>query len=121
MSEKIGYAKGLFTGFLSGGAIVALVALLYAPKSGKELRKDIKDKTDHYYDETGKLISDAKSKAKDLVNGGLKIFTNAKSKTDSILSTGKGLIDGETSKLKTAFQAGINAYSETKNQNNERS
>jgi gas vesicle protein len=121
MTEKNGYGKGLITGFLGGSAIIALVALLFAPKSGKELRKDIKDKTDKYYDDTEKLITDAKLKAKELVNGGLKIFTDAKSKTDTILSTGKEIIDGEKSKLKTAFQAGVNAYTETVNQKNERS
>jgi gas vesicle protein len=121
MSQKIGYTKGLFTGFLGGGAIVALFALLYAPKSGRELRKDIKIKTDKYYDETGKLISDAKLKAKDAVNGGLKIFTDAKSKTDSMITSGKEFIDNEKSKLKTAFKAGVDAYTETKNQNNDNS
>ena len=109
MSKK-NYVKGLFTGFLSGGAIVTLAALLYAPKSGKELRQDIKDKT-----------GDAKLKAKDLVNGGLKIFSDAKNKTDSIITTGKEFIDNEKSKLKTAFQAGVDAYNETKNQNTDHS
>jgi gas vesicle protein len=141
MSQENGYVKGLFIGFLAGGAIVALVALLTAPKSGKELRKDIKNKTDEYYDETEKFIADAKVKAKDMMNEGKKrseqlianaksnseellknaerIFTEAKSKTGSIVSTGKEVVDGETSKLKTAFKAGVNAYKETKNQNNE--
>src|ERR1035437_8699423 len=105
MSNENGYVKGLFIGFLAGGAIGALVALLYAPKSGKELRYDIKNKTDEYYDETEKFIADAKVKAK--------------SKTGSIVSTGKEVVDGETAKLKTAFKAGVNAYKETKNQNNE--
>jgi gas vesicle protein len=104
------YVKGLFTGFLGGGAIVTLVALLYAPKSGKELRQEIKDKTDN-----------AKLKAKDLVNGGLKIFSDAKSKTDSIITTGKEFIDNEKTKLKTAFHAGVDAYNETINQNTDHS
>ena len=45
MSQENGYVKGLFIGLLTGSAIGAIVALLYAPKSGKELRKDIKIKT----------------------------------------------------------------------------
>ena len=141
MSQENGYVKGLFIGLLTGGAIGAIVALLYAPKSGKELRKDIKNKTDEYYDETEKFIADAKVKAKDMVNEGKKrseqlisnakskseellknaerIFTEAKSKTGSIVSSGKEVVNGETSKLKTAFKAGVDAYKETKNQNNE--
>ena len=141
MSEDNGYVKGLFVGLLAGGAIGALVALLYAPKSGKELRNDIKSKTDEYYDETEKFIADAKVKAKDMMNEGKKrseniianakskseellknaerIFTEAKSKTGSFVASGKDVVDGETAKLKTAFKAGVDAYKETKNQNNE--
>jgi len=141
MSQENGYVKGLFSGLLAGGAIFALIALLSAPKSGKELRKDIQDKTDEYYDETEKFIADAKVKAKDMMNEGKKrseqlianakskseellknaerIFTEAKSKTGSIVSTGKEVVDGEAANLKTAFKAGVNAYKETKNQNNE--
>jgi gas vesicle protein len=141
MSEENGYVKGLFVGLLAGGAVGAIIALLYAPKSGKELRNDIKIKTDEYYDETEKFIADAKVKAKDMMNEGKKrseqiiataktkseellknaerIFTEAKSKSGSIVSGGKEVIDGETAKLKTAFKAGVNAYKDTKNQNNE--
>jgi gas vesicle protein len=141
MSQDNHYVKGLFVGLLTGGAIGAIIALLYAPKSGKELRKDIKNKTDEYYDETEKFIAEAKEKAKDLMNEGKKkseqlisnaktkseellknaerIFTEAKSKTGNIVSTGKEVVDSETNKLKTAFKAGVNAYKETKNQNNE--
>ena len=72
MSEENGYVKGLFVGLLAGCAMGALVALLTVPKSGKELRKDIKNKTDEYYDETEKFISDAKVKAKDMMNEGKK-------------------------------------------------
>jgi gas vesicle protein len=141
MSQENGYVKGLFIGLLTGGAIGAIVALLYAPKSGKELRNDIKNKTDECFDETEKFIADAKVKAKDMMNEGKiraeqmianakskseellknaeRIFAEAKSKTGSILSNGKEIIDDESSKLKTAFKAGVNAYNETKNQNDE--
>ena len=44
-------SKGLLIGFLTGGIVGAAIALLYAPKSGKELRKDIKDKADEFKDE----------------------------------------------------------------------
>ena len=110
MSQGNGYIKGLFSGLLAGGVIVSIVALLSAPKRGKELRRDIKNKTDECFDETEKFIADAKVKAKDIMNDGKKIFTEAKSKTESIVSTGKEVVDGESAKLKTAFKAGVNAY-----------
>jgi len=37
-----GLTKGLFLGFLAGSVIGAVTALLLAPKSGRELREDIK-------------------------------------------------------------------------------
>ena len=141
MSQDNGYVKGLFIGLLTGGAVGAIVALLYAPKSGKELRNDIKIKTDEYYDETEKFIADAKVRAKDMMNEGKKrseqlisnakskseelmknaerIFAEAKSKTGTFVASGKEVVDGESAKLKTAFKAGVNAYKDTKNQNNE--
>ena len=141
MSKENSYPKGLFIGLLAGGAVGALVALLYAFKSGKELRKDITNKTDEYVDETEKIITDSKVKARAMMNEGKKkseqmianakskseellknaerIFMEAKSKTDSIVSFGKEVVNGETSKIKTAFKAGVNSYKETKNQNNE--
>ena len=141
--EENNLSKGLLIGFLAGGAIGAIFALLYATKSGKELRLDIKHKTDEYMDDAEKFIADAKVKAKDVINEGKKkseklvseakakseellkdaerIFTDAKGKTGSFVSTGKDVLDSETSKLKTAFKAGIDAYKETRNQNNEES
>ena len=141
MSEENHYVKGLLVGLLAGGALGAVIALLYAPKSGKELRIDIKSKTDEYYDETEKFIADAKVKAKDMINEGKKrseqiivnakskseellknaerIFTEAKSKTGSFVASGKDIVDGETEKLKSALKAGVNAYKDSKNQNND--
>jgi gas vesicle protein len=139
--EENNLSKGLLIGFLAGGAIGAIFALLYAPKSGKELREDIRNKTDEYMEEADKFIADAKVKAKDVINEGKKkseklisdakvkseellkdaekIFTDAKGKTGSFVSSGKDALDSESSKLKSAFKAGIDAYKETRNQNNE--
>lgn len=75
MSEN-NMGKGLLIGFLAGGAVGAVLALLYAPKSGKELRNDIKVKADGYLDEAEKYIAEAKDKAKDLINEGKKNLKN---------------------------------------------
>ncbi len=62
------------------------LALLYAPKSGKELREDIKHKTDEYMDDAEKFIADAKVKAKDVINEGKKrsekLVSDAKAKSE---------------------------------------
>src|ERR1017187_2695954 len=102
MSQENGYVKGLFIGLLDGGAVGALVALLYAPKSGKELRKDIKNKTDGDYDETEKFIADAKVKARDMMNEGKKrseqLIANAKTKPEDLLKTEEGIFNAAKSK-----------------------
>jgi gas vesicle protein len=123
MSQENGYLKGLFIGLLAGSAAGAFVALLYAPKSGKELQNDIRNKKDEYYDKTEKFISDArdnaKSKSNELLKNAERIFTEAKNKTGIMFSSGKEVVDDEITKLKTAFDASINVYKGTKNKNDE--
>ena len=119
-----------------GGALGAALALLYAPKAGKELRKDIRDKSDEYLDEAEKYIAEAKDKAIDLINEGKKrserlikdakdksdhllkdaekLFNDAKGKGSEYLSTGKESIDQKKDQIKSAIKAGVDAYKETK-------
>ncbi len=135
MSEK-SMGKGLLVGFLAGGIAGAVVALLYAPKSGKEFREDIKTKSDGYLDEADKYLADAKDKAREVINEGKKksdklisdakvksaeilkdaekVFNDAKVKASGLVETGKGTIGSETSKLKEAVKAGVDAYKNTK-------
>ena len=56
-------AKGLFLGFLTGTIVGGVIALLYAPKTGKELRYDIKLKKDEFIDDTSEYMQIAKEKA----------------------------------------------------------
>lgn len=128
--------SGLFFGFLAGGIIGAVVALLYAPKSGREFRKDIKEKTDGYLDDVEKYMAEAREKAKNLINEGKKksekiideakvkseeilkdaekLLKDAKVKTGEALHSSKGILDSESGKIKSAVKAGVDAYKETK-------
>jgi gas vesicle protein len=121
-----GMLKGLVIGLLAGGAIGAVVALLYAPKSGKELRADIKEKAgdlmedaeqaiQHAKDRAGEIVSDAKRRSETLMS-------DAKRKADTLLEDAdKVLIDArqrvapvveEGSKLRDAVKAGVEAFKE---------
>ena len=128
--------KGILIGFLAGSVVGAIIALLYAPKSGRELRSDIRNKSDEYYEDIERYFSEARDKAKDLINEGKKksekiisdakvkseellkdaerIFNDARSKTETFVSKGKETLEQETSKMKTAIKAGVDAYKETK-------
>ena len=57
--------SNLFVPFLVGGLVGAGVALLFAPKSGKELRKDIRDLSI----DTREMIASSIDKGKDLYEG----------------------------------------------------
>jgi gas vesicle protein len=58
------FAKGLCIGLVSGAVIGGVVALLYAPKTGKETRQLIKDKAidvvDTAREKTGEIMDTVK-------------------------------------------------------------
>ncbi|OGU37454.1 MAG: hypothetical protein A2068_10890 [Ignavibacteria bacterium GWB2_35_6b] len=64
--------KGIAIGILAGGIVGAIVALLTAPKSGKEVRRDIKNKSEEYYDDLEKYFSKKKKKAGKMIKDGKK-------------------------------------------------
>ncbi len=59
-------------GFLLGSAVGGAIALLYAPKPGKQLRNDIRRTTNELYEEGKKKSyeswNDAKEKAENLID-----------------------------------------------------
>ncbi|HEY5125046.1 MAG TPA: YtxH domain-containing protein [Ignavibacteria bacterium] len=131
--------KGLFLGFLAGSIVGSVLALLYAPKSGKELRGDIKLKKDEFLDDTAEYMQIAKSKANELINEGKKksemLIQEAKKKASNLLDDANKVLSGakdkasekigdakvkltnESEKIKDAFKAGIEAYKEEKTKN----
>ncbi len=68
-NEKLGM---LVVGIFLGGLIGSAVALLYAPTSGKKLRKKIADKTDDIFDDAHELYDSSKEKAEELLKEGKK-------------------------------------------------
>jgi gas vesicle protein len=55
--HAVGFGIGLLTGAVIGG----VVALLYAPQSGKETRRLVKDKT-------GEVVTAVREKAEDVID-----------------------------------------------------
>lgn len=137
MSDK-NSTKGFLIGFLAGGTIGAIIALLTTPKSGKELRGDIKLKSEEYLNEADKYITETKHKAGELYNEGKRkfstiindlkskpheiqkdaerVFNDVKVKAKDVLQSGKEKIETETERLKSSVEAGIETYKkESKN------
>jgi gas vesicle protein len=87
----------LFVGLLIGSALGALAGILFAPKAGKELRSEIKEKgnavlkdaKDIYADATTKakeIIEEASHQAKELKKDADRHFSEARQKTKEILA-----------------------------------
>ncbi len=72
--------------FLIGGAVGAATGILFAPKPGKEIRADIKEKKDEVWEEGKELYSDAMNKAETVGKEAQRQFTEAWYKTREILS-----------------------------------
>ena len=86
-----------FMGFLIGGFLGALAGILFAPKSGKELRSNIKEKRSEVLKDAKDIYTDASTKGKEIIvevkhqAGELKKeadrhFSEARQKTKEILA-----------------------------------
>ncbi len=73
MSENTG--SKMFFSFLTGAAIGAGLALLFAPQSGKETRKQIKDFSEKLGGEVKDEVENFSEKAKSFVEGAKDTFS----------------------------------------------
>lgn len=116
-------AKGFLLGLLAGGVIGGMAALLYAPKSGKDLRKDITKKrkeltkdAEEYIgsakEKASEIISDGRKRAEDLVSEALKKAGNLGTGAEKLYMQGKEFVSGEAGKLKDAVKAGVDTFRE---------
>jgi len=55
-------AKNYIIGFLVGGALGGALGILFAPKSGPDLRADIRHKAEGLYDQTKSSLADKKGR-----------------------------------------------------------
>lgn len=94
--EQDGMAKGLIVGFLAGTVVGAVLALLYAPKSGRELRRDIKEKSTELMGGAEEYLARARSKAVDIINEGKRrsenVISDARKQAESLMSDAERII-----------------------------
>jgi gas vesicle protein len=60
-------AVSFLTGLLIGGAIAGIFSLLYAPMSGRKLRKRITRKTNEMFEDVNEAIANSKDKASEFL------------------------------------------------------
>lgn len=117
------------TYLLIGGGIGAVLALLFAPKSGEELRGDIADATrkgidksreaaqqlgdraGEYYEQTRERATELYSQASEKASG---IYSQAAEKVGEVAQTARETATRQTSTVAAAIDAGKKAYQDEK-------
>jgi len=106
------YTKGLVLGAVIGGAVGAITALLFAPKTGNELRQQIASKSGELYDRASGLINSPQ--VQDVVNEartrGEQVITSVREQADTLISSAERAIRGAKTRVGDAVQAGAEAY-----------
>ncbi|MFB9327310.1 YtxH domain-containing protein [Paenibacillus aurantiacus] len=91
--------KGFLYGLLAGGVVGSVTALLFAPKSGRELRKDIADGAQQVGEQTvriaGQVGESTTRLAKQVASGGAAIADKAKETTSNVIDSVRNWKRGE--------------------------
>lgn len=112
MADNDNNKSSFLIGFLAGSVVGAVIALLYAPKPGKELRADIKTKTGEFVDNADEYISAAKHKAVDIINEGKKksegLIAEAKKRAESLLGDAEKILTDTRTKSPSSSESSKN-------------
>ena len=79
--------------FILGGLIGVAVGMLYAPKSGKETRKKLKDLGEDLAEQFGDMGEEVKNKTKQMVNEGKEKIISSKERLEDVFEAGKKAFD----------------------------
>ena len=124
MSDNNGGSE-FFKGFLFGGIAGAVIALLYAPKSGKEVRDDIRKISADLTDDAQVTLKSAQQKAETLFEETKKQLEELQKEAESALGDmkkktiggvekGKTAVKNERRRLSDAIDLGMGAYKKEK-------
>ncbi len=81
-----GVAKGVLIGLLAGGVLGAGIALLYAPKPGRKLRAELKQKADNLLEDGEEYMMAVQEKAAEIVDDAKKGLTQLFSDSEKEIS-----------------------------------
>ncbi len=100
MSEEQGVSAGtVLVSFVAGAAIGAGLALLYAPKSGREMRENIVDLTEDAVDKIKEYAKEAQEKIKTAIEEGKETIVEKKSVLASAIEAGREAMQKERSSI----------------------
>ncbi|HYA88330.1 MAG TPA: YtxH domain-containing protein [Nitrospirota bacterium] len=92
-------AYNVLVPFLAGGLVGAGIMLLFAPKSGKEVRKDIK----RFTHDSKERVTEVLDKGKELYKDSIERATKTIDKGKDIYERGQALVGKAVEAGKTAF------------------
>jgi len=99
--EERGASAGtVFMSFLAGAVVGAGLALLYAPKTGEELRGQISDLADDAIDKIKEITKEAQDKIVSTFEEGKETIIDKKTILTSALHAGKEAMERERERLK---------------------
>ncbi|HZE73635.1 MAG TPA: YtxH domain-containing protein [Pyrinomonadaceae bacterium] len=106
------------TYLLIGGGIGAVLALLFAPKSGQELRGDIADATRKGIDRSREAAQQLGERAGEYYDStrerASELYTQAAEKVGEVASTARETASRKTATVAAAIEAGKKAYQDEK-------
>lgn len=125
MAYDRGGDSGFFKGFLFGGVIGAIAALLLAPKTGREMREDISKRSRELKDDIELRLEQAVKRAEDILtesqqklerfrNDATAGLKNLEESATMKYVEGKDAVKGEKGRIKEAIHAGVAAYKDEK-------
>jgi gas vesicle protein len=102
MSEEKGICAGtVLVSFVAGAAIGAGLALLYAPKSGTEMRETIADFAEDAVDKIKEYTKEAQEKIKTAIDEGKETIIEKKSVLASAIEAGREAMSKEKGRTST--------------------
>jgi gas vesicle protein len=102
MSEEKGICAGtVLVSFVAGAAIGAGLALLYAPKSGSEMRGTIADFAEDAVDKIKEYTKEAQEKIKTAIDDGKETIIEKKTILASAIEAGREAMSKEKERVST--------------------
>jgi len=113
-----------FAWFLAGLGVGALVGVLYAPKSGREMREDLancaregteslRNRTRQAAEEVSSLVDRGREQVGDYVERGRGAVDRGRAQWEDFVERGKTFVSDQTSRVSSAMDAGRQAYRTT--------
>lgn len=113
------------TYLIVGGGIGAIIALLFAPKSGQELREDIADATRKGIEKSKETAAQLQEKAGDYYEvsreKASELYSTATEKAEELTEKAKAAAARTANPFSAAIEAGKDAYTQEKRKNESKS